>query len=61
MARKTKTSDDKTFWFALLTLLGAAILGVNLGVINSQVVQYWPMILVILGLLGLSGGLGIKK
>jgi hypothetical protein len=61
MARKKSTpTDDKTLWSALIVLIGVGILGVNIGVIQPEIARYWPIVLVIIGLLGLSGGLSKK-
>lgn len=50
-----------TFWSVLMILVGAVFLGVNLGVLSRELARYWPLILVVIGLVGLSGGLGTGK
>lgn len=47
---------DMTFWSVGLILVGAVMLGVNLGIISPDVQRFWPVILVLLGLIGLSSG-----
>lgn len=43
------------FWPVFLILVGTAILLVNLGLLPQQTWQFWPIILIIPGLLKLSG------
>ena len=59
MAKKT-AQDDKTFWSVLIVLVGVGWLAVNLGLIDPAMTRYWPIILVIVGLLGLTGGINRK-
>ena len=59
MANKT-AQDDKVFWSVLIVLVGVGWLAVNLGLIDPAMSRYWPIILVIVGLLGLSGGINRK-
>lgn len=59
MAKKS-APDNKVFWYVLIVLVGVGWLAVNLGLINPMMTRYWPVILVIVGLAGLSGGLNQK-
>ena len=50
-------------WSVLLVLIGSILLLVRLGALPADLVSYWPLILVIVGLMGLSnvGDSGAKK
>jgi hypothetical protein len=43
------------FWPVFLIFVGTVILLVNLGILPEQTWRYWPLILIIPGLLKLSG------
>ncbi len=43
------------FWPVFLILVGAAILMVNLGILPPETWRFWPLILIIPGLIKLSG------
>ncbi|MFC1654000.1 LiaI-LiaF-like domain-containing protein [Patescibacteria group bacterium] len=62
MARKKikKQSNElnqKTFWAVVLIFVGVFLLARNLGLIPDQLALFWPVLLVMLGLIGLSQGL----
>lgn len=46
-----------TFWSVVLILVGVLLLAKNLGLLSPALVRFWPVGLVILGLVGLSGDL----
>lgn len=51
---KTEMANKKLFIAVSLIFLGVMLLARNLGLIPDELAMYWPIILVILGLWGLS-------
>lgn len=47
--------EGGVFWPAFLILVGAAILLVNLGILPPETWRFWPIILILLGLIKLAG------
>ena len=41
---------DDWFYILLLVLVGFILLGVNLGFIDSQILAYWPVLLIVIAL-----------
>jgi len=52
---------SQTFWSVMLIFVGVSLLGINLGVVSSQLIKFWPMIFIVLGLVGLSETLDKKR
>ena len=53
MARNDKSClhiFDDWFYTLIIVLLGIVILGVNLGFLNSQILAYWPLLLIVIAL-----------
>ncbi len=53
-SKKIEMANKKIFIAVSLIFLGVMFLAYNLGLIPDELVTYWPIILVILGLWGLS-------
>ena len=51
---KAEMANKKLFVAVSLIFLGVMLLARNLGLIPDELAMYWPIILVILGLWGLS-------
>ena len=51
---KVEMANKKLFVAVSLIFLGVMLLAYNLGLIPDELAMYWPVILVILGLWGLS-------
>jgi Domain of unknown function (DUF5668) len=45
-----KDEHNQFFWALLLVTAGAVWTAVNLGLISDQIIKYWPMVLVLIGL-----------
>lgn len=41
---------DDWFYILLLVLIGFILLGVNLGLVTSQIIAYWPILLIVIAL-----------
>lgn len=47
--------NNKLFWPLTLIFLGTLIMMVNVGILPRGLVAFWPVVLVVIGLVGLSG------
>lgn len=51
---KQEFEDKRVFFAVALIFIGSLLLARNLGLIPDKMAELWPVILVLLGLLGLS-------
>jgi amino acid transporter len=47
---ESRRRGNKLFWALVLIAIGALILLHNLGYIGQDVVRYWPVIIILLGI-----------
>ena len=48
--------NNKLFWPLTLVFVGVIVLMINLGVLSSSLLRVWPIVLVIIGLIGITSG-----
>lgn len=56
--------NSKLFWPLTLIFVGTIVMMVNIGVLPMVLWKFWPILLVVIGLVGLSGSCencGVKK
>ncbi len=45
-----RARGNKIFWALVLIIVGLLILSHNLGYIREEIVRYWPVLLILLGI-----------
>jgi hypothetical protein len=52
---ESRRRGNKVFWALVLIAIGALILLHNLGYIGEDIIRYWPVIIILLGIKRLIG------